>query len=298
MPFKNILSSALAAICFSACSFSKKQPEAQAKKVEIIETSQYVFMRMPANEFSRADVQTSVGIAVDHIQKGLNNILDSKSDLSVKIKMLSDNRQRVADIVLQAGHVIDGKKDGIEGFVLSSLMPSAYMIFIGGKMSGNAGLGAGYAGGIGIIIVPQKIIRIDKLTQRRSEYFNVLASVAAFPMTGSFGVGAGGGAGASIGAGAIWGELSSPRDFKGVYVGPAAGFGLGPVSGSGHLGFLMRTGNGLIDNVFFLVNWEPGARLELKVHGEIGLVADSSTILQSMGLSASGANIHVTEQTK
>jgi hypothetical protein len=112
------------------------------------------------------------------------------------------------------------------GFQKWDALPSGFMLYGGGKMSGNFRVGTSVYFALGTVFVPHIVYRINLKPLPEAPHYRVRKiiehdwAVVGIPL-GSIGAGAGGGVAATAGAGLIWGPLKSAKDFTlgGVIVG-------------------------------------------------------------------------------
>ncbi len=163
------------------------------------------------------------------------------------------------------------------------LVPTAILCQIGGKGSLNVGYGAGAGGGLGAIVVPSYVEKVDPLTGRvvdkgleyRVGFYSLVDASA--------GIGGGGGARAFGGCGLVWGRLDKPEEFRGVAAGLSGTAAL-PVGGLNlKLMALNRLGSeAWVDNVFVMAHYMAGAVAEASIHGTVKLIMNPGTILSSL----------------
>lgn len=109
------------------------------------------------------------------------------------------------------------KKRNPYNFDLVDALPDALMVFGGAK--GSVGKGVSGAGSlsVGLVIMPVKVTRIDKVSQNIDTYYSAKIAVVGMPNVDG-GVGVGGGANFRAGIGLLWAtnnQIVDPTQFVG-----------------------------------------------------------------------------------
>ena len=164
------------------------------------------------------------------------------------VEKLRKANQDVDTLVIYLNRLIEEQRSQKGSFSLPDLLPDAFMVFGGKKLSVNVGAGVGGSISLGVILMP---VFIEKYSQRTGElvdeYFNVRFAVVGWG-NGDIGVALGGGSSLSIGLGAIW-------DLNDAFVNPEQFWG----AGLGSSWSPLVLGAGVNAKVGFLSNWDmPG----------------------------------------
>ncbi|MCB0390471.1 MAG: hypothetical protein KDD58_04230 [Bdellovibrionales bacterium] len=164
------------------------------------------------------------------------------------VDKLRKANNEVETLVLYLNKLIEEQRKQKGRFSLPDMLPDAFMVFGGKKLSINIGGGVGGAVSLGVIFMP---VFIEKYDQRSGvlvdEYFSVKMGVVGWG-NGDIGVALGGGSRFAVGLGAIW-------DLNDAFVNPDQFWG----AGMGASWSPLVLGAGVNAKVGFLSNWDmPG----------------------------------------
>jgi len=188
--------------------------------------SRYIYQKFPLNqmtsEMKREVFSTSFKFLNDELKvlqekemlpKGIElNQLDNVEKTYGKIDELID---RITN--LDVNHIED------EGFIsLTDVVPTAFVVTIGGKYSANFKIGVAGSIQLGFVIIPYFVKKTKIVpgtnTAQEEWYIDFDGFFIIWPNT-DFGVGMGAGGRLRYGLGLIWGHMDSPMDFNGPFVG-------------------------------------------------------------------------------
>lgn len=102
----------------------------------------------------------------------------------------------------------------LDNHQMAELIPAGLFIYGGGSLGAGFALDVKGSTDVGLVVVPQKVVRVDTQTGDSIEYFNLDWNFVAIPHV-YFGLGVGGGVSSSVGVGLIWGNLNRATDFGG-----------------------------------------------------------------------------------
>jgi len=259
----------LLALCFSSASFSKTIIKRYGDK--IVYTTPWAELSMPEKIEAAED-------AKNYIQSKLANIVTSEKARD-DISAILTKEAEIDAVINDATRWIESSNEMYLGIRLTDVKPTGFFITIGGAFSANLKIGGGAGGNIGFVFVPSKIqiynIRKKQIT---SSYFTLKPAIIGMGNV-DVGGGIGGGSCFRVGFGVIWGALTSPDDFRGVFVG---------ISGTTSFGFgqntkvflLKNSSKDYIQNVAFMTSWESGPVAEVSFHGTTGAIIPLSALVK------------------
>lgn len=199
------------------------------------------------------------------------------------IEKLRKANKDVEILVAYLNRLVDEQREQNSEFSLPDVVPDAFMVFGGKKLSLNIGGGVGGSISLGVILMP---VYVEQYSQRSGElvddYFSVKAAVVGWT-NGDVGFGVGGGTGVRIGVGAIW-------DLNDAYTRPDQFWG----AGLGASWTPLTVGAGVNAKVGFLSNWDMPGWLDfayLTAGLEIGATAEISSPRLNLTSFFSGAKI-------
>lgn len=209
--------------------------------------------------------------------------MSEKGLIPEDIETIDDIRQ-----LERTNREIESQLDTLNGWIRASkqrtpffnkwdLVPDAFMVFVGGKISGGLGLSKGVSLTIAAVIMPVHIRQYDKISGEITERVSFPVSLVALGAP-QFGGGIGGGLSARVGVGLIWGNTKlfvDPAQFKGPGAGLAGSF-MTPMP----IPFL---GGGM--------SWKLGALIN-DMHGRPNINLTYAMLSLDAGVAA-GAEIHV-----
>jgi hypothetical protein len=145
------------------------------------------------------------------------------------------------------------------------LIPAGFVVFAGGTFTQGLKITGGGGIYMGIVIVPCRLIVIEKLTQKVKTYYPLDTALALMPAVRFGGGAAVGGPRASLGAGAIWGTLETASEFTGLSLGLSGS--LTAFEGVSFKMALLRQYNHVRFNTFAALSYELGPSAVLEVQG-------------------------------
>ncbi len=171
---------------------------------------------------------------------------------------------------------------GIEdlGISMVDLVPSAFMVVLGGGMTAKMKLGVGGGGLLAFVIMPAKVVTINQATRESFETWKFLISVSGIAH-GDVGAGAKVGANFRAGLGFIWGDLNHPRDFRGLAAGVSHSV---EVLGGMDIKFmaLKRSNESLISNFFAITTLGAGVSPGAEITWTGSAVLGMDSVVQSV----------------
>jgi hypothetical protein len=181
-----------------------------------------VYFQIPLNELIFEDKMDMLDHAKDQV---LNFLSHQENDTLIEQEI----KNSLTDTINEKYHptqfvyLLDrinrqGQAHAEGHFRMAQIIPSAFIIAVGGKLSGNWGVGVGASGMFYFVIQPFKLIQVNKETKKTYEMYTFKIGTQFMP-TVNMGGGAGGGIAGRFGLGLIWGSLEDPSDFVGSTVG-------------------------------------------------------------------------------
>lgn len=208
---------------------------------------------------------------------GLPTDLLNKMDLS---------REELAPLLrqMQEGGREISQSSGIR---LHNLIPNAFMIVGGGKVSGNYLVGLGASFNLGLVFMPKRVDRLKRETNEVTHYYEVDWSVIGWPVV-NLGGGAGAGARARGGLGLIWGDLNRANEFDGFTIGISASGVIGPVGGNIKAGLVNFDSNSQNKFKYFFVmaQYDGGAAATAEIHASGAYVFNAEQVARALGFGA------------
>ncbi|MCB9026917.1 MAG: hypothetical protein H6625_11400 [Bdellovibrionaceae bacterium] len=215
----------------------------------------YIYKIRPYTEVLTEEELVVFTAKLSHV--ALVSVLESMVEHKVfpeSIANIDDiNRLRRANddveaLVIYLNRLIEEQRKEKGKFSLPDLMPDAFMITLGKKLSLSVGAALSGSLSLGVVLMP---VFVEKYSQKTGElvddYFNVRMGIVGIT-NGDAGVGMGGGSALRIGLGAIW-------DLNDSFVNPEQFWG----AGVGASWSPIVLGAGLNAKVGFLSNWDmPG----------------------------------------
>jgi hypothetical protein len=254
--------------------------------VTIRDNERYTTYIIPVNELVAKDKVEAINQSIAILNEEVDNILPksmrSSLNKSAVDKLIKYNNDHGEKLLEDLNFV--AKTGNTDYFRLHQSIPSAYMALFGGKLSANIKIGGGLSGTLALVIMPAKIIRIDKLTGEQSAHYSIKMNVILLPIL-DVGGGAGGGATIRVGLGAIWGHLDDVTHFGGLVAG-----GSGNATFLGGVNFKLGSSIGLrgVKNPFATAMLEFGPKAEASVHGNIGYIINLAKLQRSQVAQATG----------
>ena len=161
----------------------------------------------------------SAGVFKNFLQRMVEAQVIPKEVLTVEdLNKLTQSEEQLDVLARYLNQWVDTqKKRNPYDFNMIDALPDAVMIFGGAK--GSVGKGVSGAGSlsVGLVIMPVKITRIDKVTQETVSYYSAKVAVVGMPNVDG-GVGVGGGANFRAGLGFLWAtnnQIVDPSQFVG-----------------------------------------------------------------------------------
>lgn len=265
-----------AIIALTSCGGSYDQ-ESQVNDTVIKSDSRNVYFITPWKDTFREDKVTALNDGIE----ALRNILSKNQSIT---NITSDPLERLRFSSQELGPHLDQ----IEGFMnqgarsiedlglsMVDVVPSAFMIVVGGGLTAKMKLGVGGGGLLAFVIMPAKVVTVNQATRKSTEQWKFLISVSAIAH-GDVGAGVKAGGSFKAGIGFIWGDLNHPREFRGLAAGVSHSIDL--FGGTDiKIMALKRSSESLISNFFAIttVGAGLGAGAEITWTGSAVLGMDS-----------------------
>lgn len=252
---------------------------AQAGAPEITRDERYVYVRTPYNLAYDDEVERAIQEHLELLHQELEKLLPENQVTRKALEKLEEQYPKIDD-VLEFLRDHSASYDE-EAFHWHEAIPSAYLVYAGGKFTANLKIGGGGSVSIGLIFRPVNVVRHDMVTKQVDTYREWDSFLIALPNI-NFGGGIGGGPRFRFGAGVIWGDLKNLSDF----VGPVGAVSGTVVVGAGvnyKIGALNQLGQGdFIDNPFLIAGVELGAAATIEPHGNIAYVVGLSKLVEAL----------------
>ena len=269
-----VLSVVLFVFVFKSLSFA-----AQLK-----ETPSHSYLIIPFHEMIQSrrmklinDVQS---VLISELSKHMPDDELSRS----AINLLRDGSDDITSILGDLDGFVDEKVRDHETlqsvYSLYDAVPSAFVLLVGGKFTVNFKLGGGGSATFAIVVVPSKIIKTNKITNKVEEYYALRCGIVVLPVL-NIGGGFGGGATVRAGAGLIWGDLQEPENFYGTSIGISGSLSAGVGNNFKIAMLLGLTG---LKNIYATGTWEAGMNAELSAHLNIGAIVPINEFLKTINV--------------
>lgn len=259
--------------------FSQSAFSAQYKQ-----TSSHFYTIIPFHELHQTErlkvIEDSHKVLIEELER----FLPENTVTRTAMEVLSNNTDNFAELVHDLNVYVDEKVQEHESlqsiYSAHDMIPSAFMILVGGKVSLNFKVGGGGSATFAVVVVPSKIIKTNKITRVTEEYYSLRAGIAVFPIV-NIGGGFGGGAAVRAGVGLVWGDLTDPEDFYGTSIGVSGSLAYG-VGNNFKIGALIGfTG---IKNIYATGAWQVGAIAEAAAHINIGAVVPVTDFIKTINV--------------
>ena len=168
----------------------------------------------------------------------------------------------------------------LHGTSLRGAAPTAFYLFLGGKFVADLKVGGGGAVGLGIMLLPVKVTRIDMISRKAETYYSVENSWIIFG-NGQAGAGVGGGPTARVGVGLVWGPADRVEDLYGVTLSASGLVVLGPKGLNLKGGVLKQWGRSRM-NPFISVAMEFGPAAAANIHMNFGGIIRANDVLDGL----------------
>ena len=247
--------------------------------VTIRDNGRYTTYIIPVNELVAKDrveaINQSIAILNDEIDHILPQSMKSNFNKSTVEKLIKYNKENGEKLLEDLNFV--AKTGNPDYFRAHQAIPSAYMALFGGKLSANIKIGGALSGTLALVIMPAKIIKIDKLTGEQFAHYSLKMNIILLPIL-DVGGGAGGGAAVRIGLGAVWGQLDDVTDFDGLVAG-----GSENATFLGGVNFKLGSTVGMtgVKNPFATAMLEFGPAAEASIHANIGYIINLAKLQRS-----------------
>ncbi|MCB0355777.1 MAG: hypothetical protein KDD40_02160 [Bdellovibrionales bacterium] len=199
------------------------------------------------------------------------------------VERLRRANKDVDSLVLYLNRLIEEQRAQKGRFSLPDLVPDAFMVFGGKKLSINVGAGVGGSLSLGVILMPVYIEKYSQKTGKlEDEYFSVRFAIVGWG-NGDVGAGLGGGSSFRIGLSAIW-------DLNDAFLSPDQFWG----AGLGASWSPLVLGMGVNAKVGFLSNWDMPGWLDfayISAGLEVGAKVEVSSPRLNFSTFISGARI-------
>jgi len=247
-----------------------------ALAIQVWQNRRYVYFSIPANQLVMKDRVEALKLSTDFFLDAISKYIPSNRLTEVTVRQLKNkSNKELKQIVEDMNAMAQDERPGF--FRAGNLIPSGFMILVGGKVTANWVIGGGGSGTFALVVVPTKLVIIDKITKKLRVSYTFRMAVSFIPAI-DIGGGVGGGARARIGIGLIWGTMDDPREFKGLSAsasGTVALFGglnvkLGTIIGLGGVKLIYATGM-----------FEFGAVATGEIHGNVGYVFNLTNFMKS-----------------
>lgn len=246
------------------------------------ETSSHVYLIIPFHEMTQPEryglIESSQRVLIDE----LNDFLPDSDLTSEALELLDQNSQDITHLISDLDHYVYENirdHDPLQSiYSARDAIPSAFMFLVGGRFSVNFKLGGGGSATFALVTVPTKIIKINKITGEKLEYYALRCGIVVFPVL-NIGGGIGGGASLRAGLGLVWGDLEDPEDFYGTTIGVSGSLAFG-VGNNFKVGTLLGlTG---IKNLYATATWQSGAVAELSAHLNVGVIVPVKEFIKTI----------------
>ena len=245
---------------------------------EVYHTRSHLYLSIPYHQFTMEDRVKSIMSAQNIIKERLEEIIsEDVLDKDTFDELFSETNERAfEDLVVDINDYLEDERVGY--FRFENLVPTAFMVLISGKISVNFKIGAGASGTVAFIVVPTKVIRINKITREVNSYVKFHIGVTFFPVI-DVGFGVGAEMVKRAGVGIIWGELASPSDFNGVSLGISGSVSMG-LGNNLKLGALLGLAG--VKNFYAMAMLSVGASANAEVHLNLGAVIPLNDVVTAI----------------
>ena len=247
-----------------------------ASATEVSESDRYIYYQTPWNETLSPIRKEILQKSIDYAVKSI----DAKNAAEkAALKEIEENSSTISETLVPKLQKMN-EQVGAE-FYLDQAVPTAFMVDLGGKFSADWAIGGGISGTVALIIMPVKIVMIDKVDGSKYSTWAAKSALKFIPKI-DIGAGIGGGLRGRLGGGLIWGNMHHPNDFSG----PA-------VSGSGNvtygiglnikLGTVLSQQDWSVKFLYAMISAELGPDADAEIHGNLGWVVDISKMFGLVG---------------
>jgi hypothetical protein len=223
----------------------------QAQATVVRQDSRYVYHITPWTQMKDVSddqmqfvIKTSLQVTMSYVQD-----MVAQRFFPTEFVSIDDFRQ-----LEMANRQVDTLLDDINRWVIAakqrkkmptkwSLVPDAFMFYVGGRLSGNYVLGGGISVTLGAVVMPVYVVQVDKRTGERKEGMKFPVELVVLG-TPQFGAGVGTSAGLRGGLGLIWGgvHFADPSQFVGMGGGASGSAALPLLPFFGQLGGNVQAG--------------------------------------------------------
>ncbi len=243
---------------------------------------------MKSTEDAELVLKTSVGIFQNYLQSlGEKGLVPTEILNFDDLKKVTESEKGIENAIntLNAWIKKVKAKSPVELSGLE-LLPDAFLVFGGGKMSANLGIGGGGSINIGAVIMPVWIKKIEKVSGLVvDEYLTARTAIVGWASP-DIGKGLGGGLRGRLGMGFLWNfnrEFVAPEQFKGFGIGASQSTVIGPIGYNLKLGVLNSLEmSDYVDFVYATVGWEMGLAATAELHANATAILPASVFLQAL----------------
>lgn len=234
------------------------------------ETGSHYYTIIPFHELHQTErlkvIEDSHKVLIRELKKHVPGGRVTRSALT----LLEENTNEFANLTHELNTYVDEKVQEHSSlqsvYSTNDMIPSAFMLLVGGKVSANFKIGGGGSATFAVIVVPSKVIKTNKVTRVTEEYFALRAGIAVFPLI-NVGGGIGGGAAIRAGLGLVWGDLTDPTNFYGTSIGVSGSLAAG-LGQNFKVGVVIGLSG--IKNIYATGTWQAGPIAEAAVHLNVG----------------------------
>ena len=254
---------------------------------EVSQDSKYIYIKRNLAETSSADHQEIVAEQIEILKGKLSKSLKSLYLDTTLLDRLQINRDEIGGLITRMEEMSQEISTS-SGIRLHDAIPNGFMIVGGAKVSGNYFVGIGGSMTLGLVFVPKRVDRINKITKASTHYYELDWSLIGWPSL-DLGVGVGAGGRGRFGVGLIWGNLNKAADFSGFTVGLSASGTIGPVGGNIKAGLtdFELTSRNKFKYFFLLAQYDAGIAAEAEIHFAGAYIANATEVAKMLGYGTS-----------
>ena len=268
------------------------------RPIEFGETSTHFYQKVPykACVGGSADLKKIIGAS---LSKYIETINAANTNSTPRSGLSEQRLKELKDQALKTKQYVDLANDYVAWLLknyqsqygLGTLLPDAFVLFGGGKLSMSLGVGLGTSLNLGAVVMPYCITKIDKETKAVTKTFTFEVDVIGWGGPTDYGVGVGGGARLHFGVGLIWNltkdlDFYDPGQFHGYYYGQSRTFVWG--YGWNHkVGGIKAASTNLLDFAYTSIAIEFGPGAEVSWHSNNYAIIPASQLLGMLGSSFS-----------
>jgi hypothetical protein len=236
-------------------------------KTEVYQDQTYIYFKTPLKELAQYERRHLIRESMDLLLGYVKQYLSFSTQLNQRgqIELLKSAHDQLDPMVADVEKYVNPRN--LPGLRWVDAIPSGILVFAGGAFTQGLKLSGGGSVSLGVVIVPSRVIVIEKTTQKVTTYYPLETALVLMPSL-NLGVGVGGGGPRiRVGAGLIWGTLESPEDFAGLSMGISGG--ITALQGVNYKAAILRQYSKAYYNVFGTLAFEFGPAAVAEVHGNV-----------------------------